>query len=548
MPPSDSRPDPRTGRNPEVPSAEVSGIRGISLVWIIPIVAALIGGWLAYKTLSERGPLVTIAFKKAEGVQAGETKVKYKDVVIGEVVSVDLSPDLTDVLVSARLDKGTAPYLTTRTRFWVERPRVTLQGITGLGTLVTGVYIALDPSEAGDPTSSFDGLEQPPIVTHREEGRLFKLRAETLESLSVGSPVTLRQIRVGQVVGYELNPDHDGVTLHIFIRSPHDRQVKPNTRFWTTSGVEFRLTADGLDLDTDSLASLLFGAITFETPPSLEEAEPAPENTVFELFRSQEAVANREFVEKERYVLLFQGSVRGLSVDAPVEFRGIRIGRVTDVRLQFDVDAFRFNIPVMVEVEPGRIDLTDRRIAGGSGGGVISELVERGLRAQLKTGNLLTGQLFVDLDFHRDAAPVEVSKQGDFWVIPTVPTPLDALANRLKSFLAQVETWPIEQFGEDVGESLQALRELLESEDLRRSFAHLQTTLSNAEEAARRLNKSVVPEAGKVVDQAGDLVAKNSPLYRDLEKLIQELSSAARAVRNTADYLGRHPESLLRGK
>lgn len=548
MPPSDSRPDPRTGRNPEVPSAEVSRIRGISLVWIIPIVAALIGGWLAYKTLSERGPLVTIAFKKAEGVQAGETKVKYKDVVIGEVVSVDLSPDLTDVLVSARLDKGTAPYLTTRTRFWVERPRVTLQGITGLGTLVTGVYIALDPSEAGDPTSRFDGLDQPPIVTHREAGRLFKLRAETLESLSVGSPVTLRQIRVGQVVGYELNPDHDGVTLHIFIQSPHDRQVKPNTRFWTTSGVEFRLTADGLDLDTDSLASLLFGAITFETPPSLEEAEPAPENTVFELFRSQEAVANREFVDKERYVLLFQGSVRGLSVDAPVEFRGIRIGRVTDVRLQFDVDAFRFNIPVMVEVEPGRIDLTDRRTAGGSGGGVIGELVERGLRAQLKTGSLLTGQLFVDLDFHRDAAPVEVAKQGDFWVIPTVPTPMDALANRLKSFLAQVETWPIEQFGEDVGESLQALRELLESEDLRRSFAHLQTTLSNAEEAARRLNKSVVPEAGKVVDQAGDLVAKNSPLYRDLEKLIQELSSAARAVRNTADYLGRHPESLLRGK
>ncbi len=531
------------------PEAKISMGRGISIVWLIPVIAALIGGWLAYKTFSERGPLVTIAFKTAGGVDAGKTKVKYKDVVIGEVVDVDLSEGLKEALVSARLVKEAAPYLTTGTRFWVERPRITLQGITGLGTLMAGVHIAIDPSEEGDASYVFRGLDQPPIVTRGARGKPFLLHAERLESLSVGSPVTRRQIQVGQVVGYELDPNGRGVAIHIFVDAPHDGLVRRSSRFWVSSGLELRLTADGLDLNTDSVASLVVGAIAFDTPDSLEPAESALENTRFELFASRDAVVNREFVEKEHCVLYFQGSVRGLSVDAPVEFRGIRIGRVTDVKLQLNADSLAFAIPVMVEIEPGRIEMVNGHPAGGKDGeSVIRPLVDKGLRGQLKTGSLLTGQLYVDLDFHAPPGAVEIVRQGDFWVLPTVPGPMEALATRLRDFLSQVETWPLEQLGEDVGASLHSLRRLMESGDMDKSLAHLERTLASLERAADRLNRQVVPEAGEVIQKAGDLVARNAPLYTDLKQLIQELSAAARAVRATADYLGRHPESLIRGK
>lgn len=531
-----------------LPTAEASRSRHISIVWLIPVVAALVGGWLAYKGLTEQGPLVTISFKAGNGVKAGQTKVKFKDVEIGEVLKVELSPNLKDVVVSARLDKETEGHLTTRTRFWVERPRVTLQGISGLETLTAGVHIAMDPSKEGDPTLSFEGMEQPPIVTEREEGKLFILNADTLESLSVGSPVTHRQIQVGQVVGYELAPDKKGVTIHVFIESPHDVLVRPETRFWVSSGLELKLTADGLDVNTQSVASLVVGAISFETPDSLHPSEAAPENTEFELFGSREAVANREFVEKEQYVLFFQGSVRGLSVGASVEFRGIRIGQVTDLSLQFNANTYRFDIPVMVEIEPGRIEILGGDLPENENGGVIGQLVEKGLRGQLKTGSLLTGQLFVDLDFQEETAPVAMARQGDFWTIPTVPTSLDALANRLKVFLAQVETWPIEQLGADVGEAIRSFKTLMASDDLRKSLDHIEQTLGNLETATRRLNRELIPQAEGVIGKAGDLVERNAPLYLDLKQLLQEVSAAARAVRTTADYLGRHPESLIRGK
>lgn len=538
---------------PDAPSAKVSKGRNISIVWLIPIVAAVVGGWLAYKAIMEQGPLVAISFKTANGVKAGQTKVKYKDVEIGEVVKVELSRDLSDVVVSARLDKDAAPYLTTETRFWVERPRISLQGVSGLSTLTAGVHIAVDPSDKGESALTFKGLEQPPIVTRREAGKLFVLHSETLESLSVGSPVTRRQIQVGQVVGYELLPDGKGVKIHIFVQSPHDRQVRPETRFWVSSGLEFKLTADGLDVKTQSMASLVVGAVAFETPDSLHPSGPAPENSAFELFASREAVANREFVEKEQYVLYFSGSVRGLSIGAPVEFRGIRIGQVMDVNLQFNPKTYQFDIPVMVEIEPGRIEIQAGTKSEGEfpivrNGGVIGLMVEKGLMGQLKTGSLLTGQLFVDLDFHEESEPAPLKRQGDFWVLPTVPPPLESLTNRLKDFLAKVETWPLEEMGADVGEAIKSLRLLVASEDLKKSVSHIEKTLADLEGAARRLNRTIIPEASGVIQKAGDLVEKNAPLYLDIKQLLQEASAAARAVRSTADYLGRHPESLIRGK
>ncbi len=237
----------------DLPQAVVQSKKQISIVWLIPIVAILIGGWLAYKGLSEKGPMVTITFESAEGLEAGKTQVKYKDVNIGEVASIRFSEDLSRVLVTAELVKEATPFLTENTQFWVVRPRVTASGVSGLGTLFSGAYIGMDPGKEGNSARRFEGLEIPPVVTTGMPGRNFLLQANSLGSLDFGAPVYYRQIQVGQVIGYQLDASGRSLSIKIFVNAPHDKLVRNNTRFWNASGLDLKLDADGIKLNTQSL-------------------------------------------------------------------------------------------------------------------------------------------------------------------------------------------------------------------------------------------------------------------------------------------------------
>jgi paraquat-inducible protein B len=521
------------------PEAIVKTKKGFSfsMVWLVPVVAALIGGWLVYKALSEKGPTITITFETAEGLEAGKTKIKYKDVEIGQVASIDFAKNLAHVIVTAEMHKDAGPYLSENTRFWVVRARVAAGGVSGLGTLFSGAYIGMDPGKPGKNARSFKGLETPPIITFGIPGKLFILKSKTLGSLDIGSPVYYRQIKVGQVVAYELEKDGTAVDIKIFIHAPHDQDVRQNTRFWNASGLDVSVDANGLKVKTESFVTLMVGGIAFDTPTNLEPGGPASENQTFHLYESREKSVEASYVQKKPWLLHFEGSVRGLSVGAPVDFRGIEIGRVVDIVLEFDWEKLAFRIPVLIELEPDRIDWVGKQKMDRREG--MEFLVEKGLRAQLKQGSLLTGQLYVALDMHPDAPPAKIIWGEPYAELPTVPTSMEEVTRTVSKIVEKFEKIPLEQIGND----------------LRDTMAHLNKTTADLQKLVQNLDASTVPAANATLEQTQKTLIKvdrllnaDSPTGHELKRALGELADAARNISILADYLERHPDSLVFGK
>jgi len=568
----------------ELPEAIVSiHRRQISIVWFVPLVALLIGGWLVYKTLSEKGPTITISFKTAEGLEARKTKIKYKDVDLGQVTEIRITPDLSRVLVTAELVKEAEEFLSANTRFWVVRARVAAGQVSGLGTLFSGAYIGLDPGKPGLPGVQFVGLETPPVVTTDLPGRHFKLHASRLGSLDIGAPIYFRQIKVGQVVGYKLQEDGEAVAVKIFINDPIDQQVYKNTRFWNASGLDFAVDANGIRVNTESLVTILIGGIAFETPANLEPGAPAEDGDNFKLYESRERIFDKTYSQKSRWLLYFEGSVRGLTVGSPVEFRGIPVGQVLDINMEFDAKKKVFLIPVLIEIEQerikviGEVDDTDQKKQN-------DYLVEQGMRAQLKTGSLITGQLYVDLDFHPEAEPAHINWEGRYPQIPTVPTSMEEITTSLTHLLKKLEKLPIEQIGNDLRDTVQGAKRLVNSAELqeaitalnqtlnqaqhftttltkvitpelRSAVANLNTTLKHTKKLAQNFDRTVVPELNNSLIEAQSTlntikgsVSKDSQLYSELMRVLKELTGAARSIRLMADYLERNPDALIYGK
>lgn len=265
-----------------------------SLVWAVPILAALIGLSLIVATVLERGPTITIRFQTAEGLEAGKTKVKYKDVDIGEVKAITLSKDLGHVLIHLELVKGVERFAVSDTRFWIVKPRVAASGVSGLGTLFSGAYIGTDPGQSSEKQKEFIGLEVPPIVTTDLVGRQFTLHAADGGSLDIASPVYYRHVQVGQVIAFDLDEDGRGVTLKIFVQTPYDRFVTSETRFWHAGGVDVRMDANGVKVRASPLAALLLGGVAFDAPPDSPTTAPAEEGMVYVLAADQEQAMKRQ--------------------------------------------------------------------------------------------------------------------------------------------------------------------------------------------------------------------------------------------------------------
>jgi paraquat-inducible protein B len=535
------RSDPALG---EAPAAEVRAKRGFSIVWAIPLLALLIGGWLAYKALSEKGPTITITFESADGLEAGKTKIKYKAVEIGKVDNIDISNDLSNVVVKAELKKGAAPYLTDKTRFWVVRARVGAGEISGLGTLFSGAYIGIDPQKEGKPQKQFKGLEVPPVLTDDLPGRHFTLRANALGSLDIGTPVYYRKVKVGKVVSYEYDVERDDLKVQVFIQAPFHEKVTQETRFFNASGVDVALDASGMRVNTESLVSVMLGGIAFETPVGLKAGGQAPENFEFKIYPDQESIKKKEYMIKRYFLLYFKDDVRGLASGAPVSFKGIKVGQVVDFSLQFDWKKRDFEIPVLIEIEPERIGKFLEKLPKDKK--MIDELVARGMRAQLKTGNLLTGQKFVDLEMHPDLPPAKVRYDEAYPVVPTIPQPLAQLMASVETILDRLKKVPTDEIGREV-------KTVLES---------VNSNLRKTEAMFGDINENVLPEITSTLEKLQSTLEKlqagmaeiekgygaDSGTNQDLRKALDELGEAARSIRILTEYLQRHPESLIRGK
>ena len=545
------------GQGERLPEAIIAARSRISVIWLVPLAAVLVGAWLVFKTYSEQGTQIVIQFKTAEGLIAGKTRIKLKDVEVGTVEEVRVSEDLGHVEARARIERWAEKHITKGTRFWIERPRIAAGRVSGLGTLMSGTYVGMDPGRGGAPERQFVGLEVPPVVTGTEAGRRFVLQAPGLGSLNIGSPVTYRQIEVGQVAGFKLDPAGDHVDIRVFIAEPYDSLVRTTTRFWNTSGVNLKMSADGFQLDTESLVSVLIGGIAFDNPASLEPAEGAEADHPFPLYPSHEATRQVAYTRRESYLLYFDGSVRGLTVGAPVEFRGIKIGEVMDVRLQLLADDYTLRVPVLIQIQPDRIEVVgDRDKIDPSGGheGIL-KLVEKGLRAQLKTGSLLTGQLYVDFDFHPEAPPAVVREQGDVPVLPTVPSPLEAITSNLTRLLGKLEALPLDEIGDDLRDAIRAVKELVGSEELVQAVRSFNAMMREGERAGQQINGELIPALDAALGQTRQalagvsaVVTPTSPLYTEIQRMLRELTDAARSIRVMADYLERHPEALISGK
>ena len=538
---------PRGPDLPDIPEAVTApkSRRTLQLVWLIPLVAALLGGWLAVKTILERGPTITISFKTAEGLEAGKTKIKYKDVEVGTVTTVVLAKDLKRVIVTAELGKQAEPYLVEDTTFWVVRPRISGGSVSGLGTLFGGSYIGVDIGKSKKKQHDFIGLEEPPVFAADVPGRHFVLHSDTLGSLNIGEPVYFRKLQVGQVTAYELDKDGKGVTLKIFINTPYDQYVNPNTRFWNASGIDITVDASGLKVNTESLMSILLGGIAFQTLAVDATLPPAEENTVFQLFADRtDALKHKETLYAD-FIAVFRESVRGLAVGAPLDFYGITLGEVIAINTQFDPATMEFSIPVVIRLYPERF--TSRYLKGPKGGRIVSgdpkafwtSLVDRGLRAQLRTGNLLTGQLYIALDYFPNAPKVKMDFSQPPFEIPVIPSGLAELqkiitdlAGKLGKIAGQLEKVPYGQISKDIGETMQSANHML-----------------------KRLDEEVTPQARdalidvrKALASADRLMQREEPLQLDAREAMREFARAAQALRVLADYLERHPEALIRGK
>jgi len=533
----------------QAPQAQIRTKRSFSIIWVVPVVALLIGGWLAFKAWSEKGPEIKISFESADGLEANKTKIKFKDVEIGTLTAIDLKEDLSGIVVTAEMKKDTEQYMKDKTQFWVVRARVAAGEVSGLGTLFSGAYIGCNPSKEGETTKQFIGLEKPPIVTAGLPGRQFLLSAETLGSLDVGSPVYYRGIKVGQVIAYDFDDRAESVSLTIFVNAPYHQKVLQNSRFWNASGIDVTLNTEGVKVDTQSLVSIMLGGVAFDLPEMFEVTQPAEKDTIFKLYPNHESSNEQSYTVKRFYMMYFDQNVRGLVPGAPVEVMGIRLGEVVDVKLEVNTDDRSVRIAVLVSIEPERIDtIVDDHVRTTGAKNIYSEqeseanfsrMIAKGLRAQLKTGNLLTGQLYVDLDFYKDAPPAKLESANGYLVFPTIPAPLEQIVQKVDKILEKFDKVPLEKIGKNLQEAVAALT----------------ATLEEIKTMSGSVNAETLPKVNATLeDLQGTLkgiettLGADSPLNYNVRTITDELSATLRSVRSLVDFLDRNPQALIFGK
>lgn len=537
---------PENGPTPAPPARPQPVLRPrkekrISWIWLVPLLAVLMGATLMARDWMATGPTITVSFDSAEGIEVGQTRIRYKDVAIGVVTGVKVDHQQGKVVVTAQLERDGAVYITRpESRFWVVRPRLAISGVSGLNTLLSGVYIAVDTpvpaAEPDRPVYDFQGLEQPPEISSERPGSRYTLRADDLGWLDIGSPIYYRRIQVGQVIGYSLDATGMAVNIQIFIDAPHDRYVTADARFWNSSGVNFSLDADGLSVQTASLAAILAGGVSFAPASDLDD-QPAKVDSVFPLHASE----NKAMADPDGEPMLlefhFLHSVRGLKVGAPVDFRGLELGSIVDIDMEFDNEQRRFYAQVQAKIYPlrfgpmyeqlARLD-KDPHIARAR---LLETMVSRGLRAQLRSGNLLTGQQYVALDFFPNETEVDFDGMQYPPVLPTITGDFDRLQQQLGSIVTKVDALPLQGLVQDVRATLQAITGLLNGVD-GKVTPELASTLRSVRDTLSGVDR---------------FVDEGTATAGGLETTMRELTAAARALRTLADHLQAQPGSLIRG-
>jgi paraquat-inducible protein B len=525
--------DPVPGTASGAPKATLRRPR-FSLVWLIPIIAAVLAIYLGYRTIAQQGPVMELTFKTADGLTAGQTQIKYKYLVIGTVQDIDLADDNSHVIVKIRMTDIGARFLTSHARFWVVRPSFTFGNVSGLDTLVSGAYIAVDPGLPGGAYQThFTGLEGPPGVQSDEPGSVYSLLAENIGSINAGSPVFYRDVVVGEVLAYDIGDGVGPITVHIFVRAPFDKLVKPQSHFWNSSGITASIVNGTFHLEVQSLQAVVAGGITFDLPPNGENIAASPNESTFPLYASADAAKVAGYQRKLELVTYITSSVGGLAAGAPLTVMGMQVGQVTSVNLIYDLQTGAAKVRVAMELQPERIFKARMIEPSVSPLMLFQNLVNRGLRAQLATTNYVTGQQAVALINVPDAPPATVTVENGALVIPSQPGSFDNITASLSDISKRLSKIPFDQIGVNLNKLLITTNGTIGSPQLKQLLVSLNQTLKSANTTLGTINQSF-----------GD----DSDFQRNLEQLMNQASNTLRSIDLLTTYLDRHPDALLTGR
>ena len=563
---SDDQPEGQaTEANGSEPPEARSRPTRFSLIWLIPIIVLGIGAYLGWKTISSQGPEITIQLETAEGLTAGQTEVKHKAVALGTVESIQLNKDLQHVDVRVQMNARAAPLLTSHAKFWVVRPRLSGANISGLETLVSGAFIAIDPGHpGGTPETNFKGLGAPPGVRSDEPGSTFTLTANSIGSIGQGSPVFFRDVPVGEVLGYKMPPDGVGpLTVRIFIKQPYDRFLRKDSRFWNVSGISVALNGGDLRVQLESLQALISGGVAFGLPPRRHghDSAPAPQGTSFRLYADEADADNASYRRRVSMVTYLHDSVQGLEVGSPVQMYGLQIGNVTSIDLMVDQHQGEAQVRVGMEVQPERVLQEEGKIEVPVAA-TTQMLVDHGMRAQVASANLLTGSSVISLVFVPHAPPYKNTMENDAIVIPSQSGGgLTSITSELSSISAKLEALPISQIGDNLNNLLAHADATIGGPELKQSIVELNGTLASVRQLATHANTDLSPvmkrlpamseQLQQALTHANAALASyggNSNFHADLQQSLQQLNETLRSLRQLSDYLKHHPSSLIFGR
>ncbi len=507
-----------------------------ALIWLIPLVALLIALSLAVKAILNTGPTIDVSFRTAEGLVAGKTTVRYKQVDIGLVRQIDLADDGSHVIAKIELRKDASQFASKDSRFWVVRPRIGTSGVSGIDTLLSGAYIEVDGGKSKEKQEEFTGLEVPPVVASDVPGKVYFLKARDLGSLDIGSPIYYRRINVGQITAYKLSQDGKSVELQTFVRSPYDKFVTTDARFWQASGVDVTLNASGFNLDTQSLASIVAGGIAFGYPES-SNAGVAANHSRFILADSRAEALKEPDGRPKQIIMYFNHSIRGLTAGAPIDFMGLEIGNVKSINVEFNANYTQLRMRVEALIYPSRL-------ANGKeldpDGDIFRSFIQQGWRAQMRTGNLLTGQNYIAFDKFPKAKPANlIIRPNGVVEVPTTPTELSGLQAQVSQIADKLTKFPLVEIGQDV----------------RKTLKNMNTAIESTDKLVKQLDGKVAPdlqatltEVRKTVKSSESILSSDAPMQQDVRRALQQMTRAAASLQLMADYIEQHPESLIRGK
>jgi paraquat-inducible protein B len=464
-----------------------------------------------------------------------KTVIKYKDIEVGKVTDVGFGKELKNVIVKAELKKNMRPFLSENTRFWVVQAKVGMGEIEGLDTLLSGVYIVMDPQKGDKEVRSFRGLDEIPVVTSGEEGRTFMLKADSIGSLDVGSPIYYKRLKAGSIASYDLDKDGRKVNIEVFVKKPFDALVNTKTRFFNASGISANIGAEGVEVRMESVVSLLMGGLAFENFPVHGRGKPVESGHQFWLYDSYKEAKKLEYKRVLYFWVYFDDSIRGLSVGAPVEFRGVKIGEVVSYSLMGDFETAEFKIPILIKIEPERFSIINKNKFQGDqiDTSAFTKLLKKGMRAQLKSGNLLTGELYIDFDFYQNLPYKKPRKEYGYYVIPTVPTEIRSLKNNAQKIMQRIANIPFEEIGQETSGMIRDLRG---------------ETIPQVNRSVESMNRLIKDTSQMMNAARKNYMDSTAEINRKLLKLLDEMTRTTRSIKHLTDYLERHPESLIKGK